>query len=241
MTTQPKSPQGKTPPSVAPGILARASQIVVVFALQAAILFLAAGRADWLWAWVFLGIYVASVATNSVFMLRTSAETIAERGRPKEMKNWDKLVSALWSLAQFLLIPLVAGLDVRFGLSGGMGAGIHIAGGIVFAAGLAVFGWAMITNAFFSTVVRIQEERGQTVCREGPYRFVRHPGYVGTLLQSAGAPLLLGSWWALLPGMAAAAFMIIRTSLEDRTLRAELAGYSEFAEEVRYRLVPGIW
>jgi protein-S-isoprenylcysteine O-methyltransferase Ste14 len=174
-------------------------------------------------------------------MLRTSAETIAERGRPKEMKDWDKLVSGLWSVAQFLLIPLIAGLDVRFGLSGEIGVGIHIAGGIVFAAGLALFGWAMITNAFFSTVVRIQEERGQTVCRDGPYRFVRHPGYAGTLLQSAGAPLLLGSWWAVLAAIAAAGFMIIRTSLEDRTLHAGLPGYSEFAKEVRYRLVPGIW
>jgi protein-S-isoprenylcysteine O-methyltransferase Ste14 len=241
MTILPESPQGKTPPNVVPGIVARASQIVVVFALQAAILFLAAGRVDWLWAWVFLGIYVASVAANSLFMLRTSAETVAERGRPKEMRDWDKLVSGLWSVAQFLLIPLIAGLDVRFGLSGAIGVGIHIAGGLVFGAGLALFGWAMITNAFFSTVVRIQEERGQTVCRDGPYRFVRHPGYAGTLLQSAGAPLLLGSWWAVLAGMGAAGFMIIRTSLEDRTLRAELPGYSEFAEEVRYRLVPGIW
>jgi protein-S-isoprenylcysteine O-methyltransferase Ste14 len=221
--------------------VARASQIVVVFALQAAILFLAAGRADWLWAWLFLGIYTASIAVNSFFMLRTNVETIAERGRPKEMKDWDKRVSGLWSVAQFLLIPLFAGLDVRFGLSGQIGLGIHIAGGIVFAAGLALFGWAMVTNAFFSTVVRIQEERGQIVCRDGPYRVVRHPGYAGTLLQSVGAPLLLGSWWALLAGMAAASFMIIRTSLEDRTLQAELAGYSEFAREVRYRLVPGVW
>jgi protein-S-isoprenylcysteine O-methyltransferase Ste14 len=241
MTTQPNSSRGKTPPKVFAGIVARALQIVMVFALQATILFLAAGRVDWIWAWVFLGIYVASVAVNSLFMLRNSAETVSERGRPKEMRDWDKLVSGLWSVAQFLLIPLIAGLDVRFGLSGETGVGIHIAGGIIFAAGLALFGWAMITNAFFSTVVRIQEERGQTVCREGPYRFVRHPGYAGTLLQSAGAPLLLGSWWAMLAGIVAAAFMIIRTSLEDRTLREELPGYSEFAKEVRYRLVTGIW
>jgi protein-S-isoprenylcysteine O-methyltransferase Ste14 len=230
-----------TPRNVVVGVVARASQIVSVFALQAAILFLAAGHVNWPWAWVFLGIYVASVAVNSLLMFRSGAETVAERGRPKEMRDWDKLVSGLWSVAQFLLIPLIAGLDVRFGLSGEIGVGVHIAGGIVFAAGLALFGWAMITNAFFSTVVRIQEERGHAVCREGPYRFLRHPGYAGTLLQSAGAPLLLGSWWALLAAIAAAAFMIIRTSLEDRTLRSELPGYSEFAKEVRYRLVPGIW
>jgi protein-S-isoprenylcysteine O-methyltransferase Ste14 len=241
MTTLPDSPQGKSQAKVVSGIIARASQIAVVFVLQAALLFLAAGRVAWLWAWAFLGIYMVSVAVNGLFMLRTGSETIAERGRPKEMRDWDKLVSGLWSVAQFLVIPLVAGLDIRFRQSGDIGVGVHIVGAIVFAAGLALFGWAMITNAFFSTVVRIQEERGHSVCREGPYRFVRHPGYAGTVLQSVGGPLLLGSWWAVFAGLAAAGLMIIRTSLEDRTLRAELPGYGEFARDVRYRLVPGIW
>jgi protein-S-isoprenylcysteine O-methyltransferase Ste14 len=107
--------------------------------------------------------------------------------------------------------------------------------------GLALSGWAMIVNAYFSTAVRIQRERGHTVCRTGPYRFVRHPGYVGYMLQSLGIPLLLGSWWALLPGVTAMALMIIRTAFEDRMLQAELPGYPEYAREVRYRLVPGIW
>jgi protein-S-isoprenylcysteine O-methyltransferase Ste14 len=99
----------------------------------------------------------------------------------------------------------------------------------------------MIANAFFSTAVRIQSERGHTVCRSGPYRFVRHPGYVGFILQSLGTPVLLGSWWALIPGVTAVVFMIIRTSWEDRTLQAELPGYRDFVQEVRYRLVPAIW
>ena len=109
------------------------------------------------------------------------------------------------------------------------------------AAGLALSGWAMIVNAYFSTVVRIQRERGHTVCRTGPYRFVRHPGYVGFMLQSLGIPLLLGSWWALLPGFAAIAVMIIRTAFEDRMLQAELPGYQEYVRDVHYRLLPGIW
>jgi protein-S-isoprenylcysteine O-methyltransferase Ste14 len=99
----------------------------------------------------------------------------------------------------------------------------------------------MITNAYFSTVVRIQTDRGQTVCSTGPYRFVRHPGYVGTILQSFGLPFLLGSLWALIPGITAVGLMIIRTSFEDRTLQSDLPGYREFVQKVRYRLIPGIW
>lgn len=142
---------------------------------------------------------------------------------------------------QFISLPLIAALDVRFGWTANLGLEWHVAGGVLFAAGLALFGWAMITNAYFSTAVRIQSDRGQTVCRTGPYRLVRHPGYSGTLLQSIGMPLLLGSWWALIPGLLAAASMTVRTAFEDRLLQSELPGYMAFAHEVRSRLIPGIW
>ncbi len=239
IASHPPSTHGRRNPWA--GILARAAQIAIVMLMQAAILFLVAGRLDWIWAWVFLGVYLVSVAVNSGFMLRRSPETVAERGQARFTKDWDKILSGLWGLMQFLLIPLVAGLDVRFAWTHWLTLGWHIAGGILFAAGLALFGWAMITNAYFSTAVRIQSERGQTVCRTGPYAFVRHPGYSGTMLQSIGIPLLLGSWWALIPGILAAALMTARTTLEDRTLQAELPGYPDFVHEVRYRLIPGIW
>ena len=99
----------------------------------------------------------------------------------------------------------------------------------------------MIANAYFSTAVRIQTDRGHTVCRTGPYRYVRHPGYLGFILQSIAVPILLGSLWALVPGIVAAALMVVRTALEDRTLQAELLGYQQYSREVRYRLIPGIW
>ena len=142
---------------------------------------------------------------------------------------------------QFLMIPLVAALDMRFAWTLNIGVTWHVVGAVLFAAGLGLFGWAMITNAYFSTAVRIQSERGQTVCRTGPYTFVRHPGYTGTLLQSIGMPLLLGSWWALIPGLLAAGLMTARTTFEDRALQAELPGYVDFVQNVRYRLIPGIW
>ena len=241
MSTISEIPPTKHRSSVVTGILARFGQVAILLLVQATLLFLAAGGLNWIWAWAFLGIYLVSVSINSAFLMRTSPETSAERGQAKETKDWDKLVSGLWSLAQFLVLPLVAGLDIRFGWTRNYTALWHLAGAVLFALGLVLFGWAMITNAYFSTAVRIQSDRGQTVCRTGPYRFVRHPGYIGTILQSLAIPLLLGSLLALIPGITAALLMIIRTSLEDRLLQAELPGYQDFVQEVRYRLVPGIW
>jgi protein-S-isoprenylcysteine O-methyltransferase Ste14 len=156
-------------------------------------------------------------------------------------RKWDKIVSGLYALAMYFALPLVAGLDVRFGWARDISVAWHVAGAVVFAVGLELSAWAMIANAYFSTAVRIQSDRGHTVCSTGPYRFVRHPGYVGFILQSISVPFLLGSLWALIPGITATVLMIIRTSLEDRTLQAELPGYQDYVQKVRYRLVPGIW
>ncbi len=223
------------------GILTRAGEIVFVLLVQAAIVFIASGNLGWIWAWVFLVIYLASITVNATFLMRTSPETVAERGSAPISQTWDKIVSSIWAVTQYLLVPLIAALDVRLLWSGEIGLGWHIAGAVLLAAGLGLFGWAMITNAYFSTAVRIQSERGHTVCTTGPYRFVRHPGYAGVLLQDIGVPLLLGSWWALIPGLLGTAAMVARTVFEDRTLRAGLDGYSDYAQKVKYRLIPMVW
>jgi protein-S-isoprenylcysteine O-methyltransferase Ste14 len=178
---------------------------------------------------------------NGTIMLRTSPETIAERGRLQETERWDKLVGGAWGLALFLLVPLAAGLDARFGWTRQLSPKWNAGGAVLLACGLGLAAWAMIVNAYFSTAVRIQSDRGQTVCRSGPYRVLRHPGYFGFILQSLGTPLTLGSLWSLIPGIAAAVLMIVRTFLEDRFLQTRLPGYGEYVQEVRYRLVPGIW
>jgi protein-S-isoprenylcysteine O-methyltransferase Ste14 len=212
-----------------------------MFLIIGAVLFGAAGRLDWFWGWLYVAIYFASTLVNAWFLLRASPELVAERGQPGQMPTWDKLLGGSWGLAQFVALPLVAGLDERGGWTGPVDLPWHVAGTAVFAAGLALFGWAMIVNAYFSTVARIQRDRGQTVCREGPYRLVRHPGYAGAILQSLGSPFVLGSLWALLPAVSAAVLMAARTWFEDRMLRSELAGYPEYAQDVRYRLAPGLW
>jgi protein-S-isoprenylcysteine O-methyltransferase Ste14 len=226
---------------VAKGIVLRLGTIAAFLIVQAVLLFGGAGTLDWLWAWVYFGISLATVAINGAIMLRTSPETIAERGRPREVHSWDKVVSGIGGAAMYLVLPLVAGLDARFGWTPPLGMAWHGAGALVLTAGYGLTAWAMISNAYFSTAVRIQTERGHAVCRSGPYRYVRHPGYVGMTLQSLGTCFLLGSFWALLPALVAAAAMGFRTAWEDRMLQAELPGYQEYAQEVRYRLIPGIW
>jgi protein-S-isoprenylcysteine O-methyltransferase Ste14 len=241
MNAKSQDSQSEKADRVTSGILLRAAQIVVVFVMLAIILFGAAGRLAWTWAWVFLAINLTAVFINGAFMLRKNRETIAERGRGKFTSDWDRVVSSLWSLAEYILLPLTAGLDARFGWTPEPGLPWHLAGAFVMLCGLQLSTWAMTTNAFFATTVRIQEERGHTVCRTGPYRFVRHPGYLGFVLLSISTAFVLGSWWALIPAVAAAGIMTVRTALEDRMLRADLPGYSEYAAQVRYRLLPGVW
>ncbi|UCD38029.1 MAG: isoprenylcysteine carboxylmethyltransferase family protein [Fidelibacterota bacterium] len=241
MNTTSESPAAEKHADIKAGITRRVVTIVISFVLIAVILFTAAGRLDWLWAWVYLGICVASVLVNAPIMLRSSPETIAERGRPEATKGWDKVVGGLWGVTTYIALPLVAGLDVRFGWARDLSISWHLAGAVVLSIGLGFSGWAMIANAYFSTAVRIQSERGHTVCDTGPYRFVRHPGYVGFILQSISVPFLLGSMWALIPGLTAAVLMAIRTLLEDRALQAELPGYGDYVQHVRFRLIPGLW
>jgi protein-S-isoprenylcysteine O-methyltransferase Ste14 len=224
------------------GVVRRAVQVMVLVAFQALVLFASSGRLRWGMAWVYVGVYVVGGLVNGVLLMRVSPETIAERAESGPgVKDWDKLVGGLFAVAYFVLLLLVAGLDERFGWTDTLPTGAHVAGAATFGMGYALVSWSMVSNAYFSTVVRIQEERGHAVVDTGPYRFVRHPGYVGALLQALMAPLLLGSLWAFIPAAVAAMAMVARTALEDRALRQELAGYSEYAQRVRYRLLPGVW
>jgi protein-S-isoprenylcysteine O-methyltransferase Ste14 len=140
-----------------------------------------------------------------------------------------------------LLTPVVAGLDAgRFGWSAVPLPARLLAWLALAAAGTLIF-WALATNTYLSRMARIQDDRGQVVVTAGPYRYVRHPMYLGVILLFLGMPVALGSWWALLPGIVIAALFVLRTAKEDPMLREELPGYTEYARHVGYRLVPGIW
>ena len=226
--------------AVESGVRRRIIQVAAMLASLALVLFAGAGALGWLWGWVYLGLYLLGIVASAILM-RERRETIAERSRAKGMKDWDKAVGGLWGLCYFIAIPLIGGLDTRLGWTAEFAIAWHAVGIGLFVAGFALTSWSMRENAYFSTVVRVQEERGHTVCTTGPYRFVRHPGYVGAILQSLAVPLVLGSPWALIPGATAAALMTLRTALEDHSLRHELAGYEGYTEITCYRLIPRIW
>ena len=136
---------------------------------------------------------------------------------------------------------MVAALDLRFEWLPEIPLVFQIVALVVYVLGWAVHLWAMASNRFFARSVRIQMDRGQTVATGGPYQYVRHPGYVGGILLQVAAPISLGSLWALIPGGLGALLLIIRTALEDKTLLEELDGYTEYAQQTRYRLLPGVW
>jgi protein-S-isoprenylcysteine O-methyltransferase Ste14 len=241
MSQESNAPAGGNQRSMVADIVRRFVTIAIFILLQAVILFGVAGRLNWVWAWVFLAICLLTVLINGAIAVRVHPETIAERGRLPKTAGFDKVVSSLGGLALYVVIPLLAGLDERFHWTRGLSPAWNVAGGVALAAAWALVAWAMITNAYFSTAVRIQTERGHTVCSSGPYRFVRHPGYVGFGVQPLATALLLGSLWAMPVAIATTVLMVIRTSLEDRFLQAELPGYVKYAQQVRYRLLPGIW
>ncbi len=212
------------------------------FALQAAALLMASGKTDWGAAWVYLGASLTGVAINIFILLGHRPETIVGRAKTEEEKrDWKSLAGGLFILFYFLALPLVAGLDERFGWTGSLDSRFHLDAIVVFLVGFALFSWALTSNPFFSAVVRIELERGHKIISGGPYRFVRHPGYTGILIQSITIPLVLESFWAYIPAALSAAFLIALTALEDRTLKQELEGYKEYVTRTPYRIFPGIW
>ena len=207
----------------------------------AAFIFWPAGSIDWLRGWIYLGIVIVGLFINLVYLGRVNPELIEQRMRlGKGTKLWDKIWLAFFT-PLFLAVYVVAGFDaVRFGWST-MSSWLWSLGAVLLVAGTALFSWSMGVNPFFEKTVRIQKERGHRVIDTGPYRFIRHPGYLGFFGWILSVPLLLGSWWAMVPAILSIIGVIIRTALEDRTLREELSGYQEYAQRVRYRLIPGLW
>jgi protein-S-isoprenylcysteine O-methyltransferase Ste14 len=206
--------------------------------LTAVCLFGSAGRLDWWNAWFLLGL---SLVAGLAFTVGRNPELNAERRNVKAGKSWDKLLVAITVLLGPMAVWITAGLDLRYHWSNEMPF-TAFAGGVAAAVlGAALISWAMRSNKFFSSVVRIQKDRGHTVVDGGPYRFVRHPGYAGTCVFTLVTPLILRSYWALVPAAATASVLVLRTILEDSTLRKELEGYADYARRVRYRLLPAIW
>jgi len=221
-------------------LVKRSVPLVINATIMAVCLMGSAGRVNWSSGWVLIGLSsLTGVAAEVAVGLNPGLA--AERRNLQAGKHWDKAMVGFVVLLGPAATWITAGLEARQGWSTGM-PGWAVAAGIVAAAGGGVLlVWAMQSNAYFSSVVRIQSDRGQTVVTSGPYRIIRHPGYAGMSLFMLATPLILASWWALVPAAATVAVNIARTALEDRTLRDELAGYADYARRVKYRLMPLVW
>ena len=204
-------------------------------------LFWPAGRLDWWPGWAALAVMAAWIAATAITLIRLNPGLLAERlGPRKGAKPWDTAIMSLLGLIQ-LARYIIAGLDQRYDWTGGLPAAAQLAALALCVLGYALVVWATASNAFFSQIVRIQSERGHTVVRGGPYRYVRHPAYIGAILFELAVPVLLASWPALIISGLSVLLLILRTALEDRTLQVELIGYAGYARQVRYRLLPGVW
>lgn len=219
----------------------RAIVVLVATDLWGALLFIAAGRIDWWPAWVFMAVYIVELVVIGIAMMLYNPGLAAERLKSHTgTKPFDKVFSALYTFT-LLALPVVAGFDAgRFGWSS-LPQELLYLGLLLQIAGVVPVAWAMATNPHLETSVRIQEDRGHKVISTGPYKYVRHPMYLGIIFMIGSAPLVLSSLWAFLPTLLIVALFIMRTAMEDRTLQAELAGYKAYAEKTRYRLLPGVW
>jgi protein-S-isoprenylcysteine O-methyltransferase Ste14 len=205
--------------------------------------FIPYGGFSWWEAWLLLGLWACYFLLMLTVTRRYNPGVVEERANSlsRFTQRWDKLIIGLYQVAS-LSLYIVAGFDVgRYGWTGGLPSWVKWTAFLVVLVVYALPYWAVLCNPFTSGAVRIQEERGHFVVEKGPYRFIRHPMYLGTVLYGFSFPLFLESLWALVPGLIVIVLFLFRTALEDRYLHENLPGYKEYAQRVRARLIPGVW
>ena len=219
-------------------------RLVVAYLLIPLILLICGGDFGWWHAWLYSFLILVAGIGGHIWAEQRHPGLTAERQNIETIQNakaWDKVLAPLMAVSVGYPTVLVAGLDHRFNWSPEFPLWLSVAGFILIAFGFAFASWALAENRFFSSVVRIQTDRGHVVCDTGPYQFVRHPGYAGNILPLFGIVLALGSAWTLIPASVALIITVIRTVLEDKTLLEELPGYRDYARRVHYRLIPKIY
>lgn len=206
--------------------------------------FLSSGKWNWGLGWLYTGSWILHSLISRIIATRLNPDLVRERsaaGSMQDTRSWDKWfvpVIAFW--LPFMAI-LLAGFDKRLNWSRNLPGWLNWLGLALIIFGYAISTWSMANNAFFSSYVRLQKDRGQTVVSSGPYAVVRHPAYISGAIAMCGIPLLLNSLLAFPPIILLCVFIIVRTILEDRILYHELPGYKDYCRKVRFRLIPGIW
>jgi protein-S-isoprenylcysteine O-methyltransferase Ste14 len=218
------------------------TQNAIWVATLGVLLFVPAGTLRWPAAWLFLVLLGGLGLVGGLWFAKANPGLLAERMQPmmqKDQPKADKIfMMVLGPIAMIWLI--VMGLDQRYQWSG-MSLGVQILGLALFVLSLVISFWVMQENTFAAPVVKIQADRGHQVIRTGPYAFVRHPMYSGVIFFFLGVALLLGSWWGAAITPIFIGLFAVRSVIEEKTLIAGLQGYRDYVEQVRYRLVPGIW
>ncbi|MGB8311357.1 MAG: isoprenylcysteine carboxylmethyltransferase family protein [Halobacteriota archaeon] len=216
-------------------------QVLVLYLVLGLVLFLAAGTVSWFYGWVFLILFYGFSFGIVLWLLRHDPGLIEERtGFKSNQPTWDKayvILLVVFFGIWWISMPLDA---VRFHWSQ-MPAWLHLVGAIVLLSSFYLFYLTFRENSYLSTVVRVQEDRGQTVVSTGPYRYVRHPMYIGMLLFCLGSALLLESWIGVLLGLLHEGMLATRALREERVLQKGLKGYDAYMAQVRYRLIPHVW
>lgn len=218
--------------------------LTLTYLLMPLVLLISAFDLGWWQGWLYSALIVAIGVGSRILAEKRHPGLMAERsrlGKDQNVKPWDKILAPLMAIGMTFPLFIVAGLDHRFGWSPEFTIELNILGFALIFLGYSFASWAIIENRFFSSMVRIQMDRKHVVCDSGPYKIVRHPGYAGNLLALPGIALALSSAWTIVPGIIAVVITVIRTRLEDRALQEELPGYKEYADRVRYRLIPGIY
>jgi protein-S-isoprenylcysteine O-methyltransferase Ste14 len=223
-----------------PRVIFQLLLVLVVFPMLPMII---SGHWNWWEAWTYVLVSVLGFIASRVLAARSHPDILDERARSmvmKDAKSWDRILAPMLAIGSIFILA-VAGVDQLFGWTSPFSPAIKILSLLMILFGYFLGSWALIENRFFSGVVRIQNDRDHHVVTTGPYRFVRHPGYVGTAWAYLAIPLLLDSVWAFIPTALLMIVLVVRTSLEDKTLQAELPGYQEYTKKTKYRLIPGIW
>jgi protein-S-isoprenylcysteine O-methyltransferase Ste14 len=223
------------------GVASYFMQLVFFLGVFAVCLFTSAGHWDWQAGWILLGLNAAGQISTALLLWRINPALMGDRASVRGKRDPDRVLAGVMGLFGPAAVFLIAGLDLRWGWAGRIPYVPQIAGVALAAAAAAPTVWAIASNRFSYGVMRIAKEKGHAVCDTGPYRCVRHPGYLGAILFDLAAPLILNSVWAFVPAGITVLAIVARTGMEDKALQAGLDGYREYAGRVRFRLAPQVW
>jgi protein-S-isoprenylcysteine O-methyltransferase Ste14 len=213
------------------------SRLIIGIPILFLILFLPAWTINYLEGWIFLAILLIPMTFVMIYFLNKKPEFLIRRMKFREKEEAQKKIIALGYLP-ILIQFILPGIDKRMGWSN-IPLSIEVSADLIVLAGYLMIFWVFKENEFASRIIEVDEK--QEVIQTGPYRIVRHPMYLGTMVMYFTAPIALGSYWALIPALLIIPILIARIVNEEKVLEKELLGYSEFQKKTKYRIIPGVW